>query len=80
MLATQLPGFNAAYDLDAGTHRARVERQCGMLSNELDLSRQRSRPREGGTAHYEDYAISGMTADLPVSLTRETYGVAATSI
>ena len=31
-------------------------------------------------AHYEDYVISGMTADLPVSFDTQTYGVAATSI
>ena len=31
-------------------------------------------------AHYEDYVVTGMTVDLPVSFDSQTYGVAATPI
>ncbi len=78
-LATQLPGLRAPYDLDAGTLQF-------SLTGVWDLANEPSYRGSGHVrvkadrAHYEDYAISGMTADFPVSFDTQTYAVAATPI
>lgn len=79
LLAAQLPGFSAPYDVDEGTLRV-------ALKGGWDLAR---RPvlKGGGRvrldarrAHYEDYAVSGMTADLPITIENDTYVVAAAPV
>ncbi len=79
VLATQLPGLKAPYDLDAGT-LALALTGVWDLSNEPSYHGSGHVRMKADRAHYKDYVISGMTADLPVSFDSRTYGVAATSI
>jgi hypothetical protein len=79
LLAAQLPGFKARFDLDEG--RLRIELKGGW-----DVARQPSVrgaghvQLDGQRAHYENYPVSGIAADLPVTLSGDSYAVTAAPV
>lgn len=75
LLATQLPGFNAAYDVDEGSIALTLE---GSWDASKTLSYNvNGRVRvDGRKAHYDDYMITGLKADVPFALSGESLNVA----
>ncbi len=79
VLATQLPGFNAAYDVDEGTIGLAVD---GSWDASKSLSyHARGRVRvDARKAHYDDYAIAGLKVDAPFAISGDALSVADTKL
>ena len=79
VLATQLPGFVAPYDVDEGMLKLALAGGWD-LSGELDYHASGHVRVNASRAHYEDYLITGLAADFPVSITNVTFAVADTPL
>ena len=79
ILVTQLPGFQAPYDIDEGTLAVTLTGGWDM-SKDLSYHGSGSARVAARRAHYEDYVITGMAGDLPVSFDAQGYAVAPTPI
>jgi hypothetical protein len=75
LLAAQLPGFHAPYDLDEGT--LHVDLDGGWDAGRKPSFHGAGHVRlDGRRAHYADYAVAGIAADLPVTLDDAGYALA----
>ncbi len=79
LLATQLPGFGAPYDLDEGSVAFALDGRWNA-SKALEYSARGHVRIDGRRAHYEDYAISGLSMDLPLKIDTRSYAVADSKI
>jgi len=79
VLATQLPGFIAPYDVDEGTLALALSGGWD-LSGELDYRASGHVRLNAARAHYEDYLITGFEGDFPVSIASAAFAVADTPI
>jgi len=79
LLAAQLPGFHAPYDLDEGTLHVQFEGGWDTAREPAFNGAGRVR-LDGRRAHYADYAVAGITADLPVTFEGAGYAVADTHV
>ncbi len=79
VLATQLPGLRAPYDLDAGTLALALNGSWDLSSGPSHRGSGHVRVK-GERAHYEDYLVSGIAVNLPVNFDTQTYGVEATTM
>jgi hypothetical protein len=67
LLETQLPGFDAPYDLDEGAVTLALDGRWD-LSKGFALAANGHVTVQGQRAHYEDYTISGLALDVPLRI------------
>ena len=79
VLATQLPGFIAPYDVDEGSLRLALTGGWDS-SDEFDYHASGQVHLNASRAHYEDYLITGFAADFPVSVAGAAFAVAHTPL
>lgn len=75
LLATQLPGFNAAYDVDEGSIALTLDGSWDA-SKALTFDAKGRVRIDGRKAHYDDYTIAGLKVDMPFLLSGESLTVA----
>jgi hypothetical protein len=74
VLATQLPGFNAAYDVDEGTIGLAMDGSWD--ASKILIYNAKGRIRiDGRKAHYDDYAILGLKVDVPFAMSGDSLSV-----
>ncbi len=79
LLRTQLPGFDAPYDLDRGAVVISLNGRWDASKSFVYQASGHVRV-DGRQAHYEDYAISGLLVDVPLQVDNEGYTVADTKV
>ncbi len=79
VLATQLPGFGAAYDVDEGTIGLTLDGSWDV-SKALSYHAKGQIRIDGRKAHYEDYAIRGLNVDVPFAMSGDSLTVADTKL
>jgi hypothetical protein len=79
VLTTQLPGFDAAYDLDEGTIALTLDGRWDA-SKTLTYGAKGRLQVVGRKAHYEDYAIRGLRADMPLAIAGGSPTIADTKL
>jgi hypothetical protein len=79
LLKTQLPGFNAAYDLDEGSVALALDGYWDAAKT-LTYNVGGHLRIDGRRAHYDDYAIGGFAVDVPLRIDTQGYSVADTKV
>jgi len=79
VLATQLPGFNAAYDVDEGTIGLAMDGSWD--ASKILIYNAKGRIHiDGRKAHYDDYAILGLKVDVPFAMSGDSLSVPDTKL
>jgi len=79
LLKTQLPGFDAAYDVDEGSIGLALDGSWDA-SKTLNYNAKGRILVDGRKAHYDDYAISGLRVDVPFAFAGDALKVADTQL
>ena len=75
-LKTELPGFDAPYDIDDGSIELQVDGGWNLAKAATYSARGKLRVN-APHARYDDFAIAGVAADLPLRIDGEGFGVGA---
>jgi hypothetical protein len=78
-LRVELPGFDAPYDIDDGTVALQLDGGWKIAKANTYWAKGRLRVN-AHHAHYDDYAIEGVAADLPLEVATESFAVGANAV
>lgn len=79
LLKTQLPGFDAVYDVDEGAIGLALDGSWDA-SKALSYNAKGRVRIDGRKAHYEDYAITGLRVDVPFAMAADSLKVVDTNL
>ena len=79
VLTTQLPGFNAPYDLDEGNVTLALDGRWDVSKSTVFNASGHVRVN-GRRARYADYTITGINVEIPLKIDNTSYSIAETKV